>query len=108
MINRCLTVLLAATAFAAQADVLKVIVPTPPGGGTDGFFRVLVKEAEPLLNESVIINNVPGAGGTIGVPQLVRSPADGQTGAGVWLGPMSVAPNTTEDPYTPHEYMPNI
>src|SRR5258708_2217167 len=58
----CASLFFAATAFAAQAaEVLKVIVPTPPGGGTDGYFRVLVKEAEPLLNETILINNVPGA-----------------------------------------------
>jgi len=108
MINRCLTVLVAAAAFAAQADVLKVIVPTPPGGGTDGFFRVLVKEAEPHLNEQIIINNVAGAGGTIGVAQLVRSAPDGQTVAGVWLGPITVAPNTTKVPYSPNDYVPVI
>ncbi len=108
MINRCLTVLVAAAAFAAQADVLKVIVPTPPGGGTDGFFRVLVKEAEPHLNEQIIINNVAGAGGTIGVAQLVRSTPDGQTVAGVWLGPITVAPNTTKVPYSPNDYVPVI
>ena len=108
MITRCLTVLLAAAAFAAEADVLKVIVPTPPGGGTDGFFRVLVKEAEPLLNEQLIISNVPGAGGTIGVAQLVRSAPDGQTVAGVWLGPITVAPNTSTVPYAPTDYVPII
>ena len=108
MINRCLTVLLATAAFAAQADVLKVIVPTPPGGGTDGFFRVLVKEAEPLLNEQLIISNVPGAGGTIGVAQLVRSAPDGQTVAGVWLGPITIAPNTSKVPYGPTDYVPII
>jgi tripartite-type tricarboxylate transporter receptor subunit TctC len=105
----CLSVLVAAAAFAAQgADVLKVIVPTPPGGGTDGYFRVLVKEAEPLLNESIIITNVAGAGGTIGVTQLTRAAPDGQTVAGVWVGPISVAPNTTKVPYTPQDYVPVI
>jgi tripartite-type tricarboxylate transporter receptor subunit TctC len=108
MINRCLTVLLAAAAFGAQADVLKVIVPTPPGGGTDGFFRVLAHEAEPLLGEPIIIMNVPGAGGTIGVAQMVRAAPDGQTVAGVWLGPITVAPNTTKVPYAPNDYVPII
>jgi tripartite-type tricarboxylate transporter receptor subunit TctC len=105
----CVSLFFAATAFAAQAaGVLKVIVPTPPGGGTDGYFRVLVKEAEPLLNETILINNVPGAGGTIGVAQLVRATPDGQTLAGVWLGPITVAPNTLKVPYTPNDYVPII
>jgi len=102
-------VVLAAAAFTAHgADVLKVIIPTPPGGGTDGFFRVLVREAEPLLNESIIVANVAGAGGTIGTTQLVRSAPDGQTVAGVWLGPITVAPNTSKVPYTPNDYVPII
>jgi tripartite-type tricarboxylate transporter receptor subunit TctC len=101
--------LLVAAAFAAQAaDVLKLIVPTPPGGGTDGYFRVLVKEAEPVLGESIIISNVPGAGGTVGLAQMVRAAPDGQTVAGVWLGPVTVAPNTMKVPYTPTDYIPVI
>lgn len=107
--RQCLSVLLMASAFAAHgADMLKVIIPTPPGGGTDGFFRVLTKEAEPLLGEPIIIANVGGAGGTIGVAQLVRAAPDGQTVAGVWLGPITVAPNTTKVPYTPNDYIPIV
>ncbi len=102
-------VVLAAASFAAHgADILKVIIPTPPGGGTDGFFRVLAREAEPLLNETIIVTNVAGAGGTIGVAQLVRSAPDGQTVAGVWLGPITVAPNTTKVPYALTDYVPIV
>ena len=100
--------LIAATFAAHGADILKVIVPTPPGGGTDGYFRVLVRQAEPLLGEQIIIANVGGAGGTIGVTQLVRSAPDGQTVAGVWLGPITVAPNTSKVPYTQNDYVPII
>ena len=62
-----------ASARAFAGETLKVIVPTAPGGGTDGFFRVLAHEAEAPLGESIIIVNVPGAGGTIGVAQMVRA-----------------------------------
>jgi tripartite-type tricarboxylate transporter receptor subunit TctC len=104
--RRLVSIALCAAAFAANgADILKVIIPTPPGGGTDGYFRVLAREAEPLLNEPIVLTNVPGAGGTIGVAQLVRSPPDGQTVAGVWLGPITVAPNTSRVPYTPNDYV---
>ena len=99
---------LVGASLAANAQVLKLIIPTPPGGGTDGYFRVLVKEAEPVLGEQIIINNIPGAGGTVGLAQLVRSAPDGQTAAGVWLGPVTVAPNTMKVPYTPHDYVPVI
>ena len=96
--------IVAPSAFAAEA--LKVIVPTAPGGGTDGFFRVLAKEAEAFLGEPVVIVNVPGAGGTIGVAQMVRSTPDGQTVAGVWLGPVTVSPHTMKVTYAPGDYIP--
>ena len=102
----CVVALAVPAAFAAEA--LKVVVPTAPGGGTDGYFRVLVKEAEPFLKEPAIIMNVPGAGGTIGVAQVVRSAPDGQTVAAVWLGPVTVSPHTMKVPYTPNDYVPVI
>jgi tripartite-type tricarboxylate transporter receptor subunit TctC len=82
--------------------------PTAPGGGTDGYFRVLAREVEPVLNEPVVVMNVPGAGGTIGVAQMVRANPDGQTVAAVWLGPVTVSPNTMKVPYTPNDYIPVI
>jgi len=113
--NRLNTWCLVAGAAAAlaspatfAADALKLIIPTAPGGGTDGYFRVLAKEAEPFLKEPVIVVNVPGAGGTIGVAQVVRSTPDGQTVAAVWLGPVTVSPHTMKVPYTPTDYIPVI
>ena len=90
------------------AEPLKLIIPTAPGGGTDGFFRVLAKEAEPLLGTPVVVVNVAGAGGTIGVAQMVRAAPDGNTVAGVWLGPVTVVPNTSKVPYTPTDYIPVV
>ena len=106
---RCVGALtLAITSSAAiGAEALKLIIPTAPGGGTDGYFRVLAKEAEPHLKEPIVVLNVPGAGGTIGVAQMVRA-TDNQTVAGVWLGPVTVSPNTMKVPYTPNDYLPVI
>jgi len=103
----CALAIALAAPLAVAADALKVIVPTAPGGGTDGFFRVLAKEAEAPLGEPVIIVNVPGAGGTIGVAQMVRA-TDNQTVAGVWLGPITVSPNTMPVPYAPTDYVPVV
>jgi tripartite-type tricarboxylate transporter receptor subunit TctC len=109
-LSRSLAALLGAlfAASALAADPLKLIIPTAPGGGTDGYFRVLAKEVEPFLKETVVVMNVPGAGGTIGIAQMVRAPADGQTVAGVWLGPVTVSPNTMKVPYSPSDYIPVI
>jgi tripartite-type tricarboxylate transporter receptor subunit TctC len=92
----------------AVAEPIKVIVPTAPGGGTDGFFRVVVKEAAPYFSDPLVVVNVPGAGGTIGVTQMVNAPPDGHTLAAVWLGPVTVTPNTMKVPYTPSDYIPVV
>lgn len=97
--------LLAAPA-AWAADPIKLIIPTTAGGGTDGFFRMLAKDAEPYLKESVVVVNVGGAGGSIGVSQMVRSEPDGHTVAGVWMGPVTVAPHSMPVTYTPADYIP--
>jgi tripartite-type tricarboxylate transporter receptor subunit TctC len=102
-----LALLLCATS-AALADAIKLIIPTAPGGGTDGYFRVLAKSAEPYLKDPLVLVNVPGAGGTIGVAQMVRAAPDGQTLAAVWLGPVTVSPHTMKVPYTPNDYVPII
>ena len=99
----------ALSAFAAHAQVVKIIVPTPPGGGTDGFFRVVGKEAEPFLKQNVIIENVPGAGGTIGVARMASSKPDGLTLAGIWSSPLTATPHSLKTtPYTPTDYVPVI
>jgi tripartite-type tricarboxylate transporter receptor subunit TctC len=99
---------LAISTAALAVEALKMIIPTPPGGGTDGYFRVLAREAEPFLGEPIVVLNVPGAGGTIGVAQMVRAQPDGQTVAAVWLGPITVSPNTMKVPYAPSDYIPIV
>lgn len=106
--NRFSLAILAFSATAACAQVVKVIVPTPPGGGTDGFFRVVGKEAEPFLKQGVIIDNVPGAGGTIGVGKMVTAKPDGMTLAGIWSSPLTATPHTLKAPYGPNDYIPVI
>ena len=104
--HRSLAILAALAASAAHPQVVKIIVPTPPGGGTDGFFRVVGKEAEPFLKQNVIIENVPGAGGTIGVAKMVGSKPDGLTLAGIWSSPLTATPHTLKaTPYSPNDYV---
>ena len=88
------------------AGPVTLIVPTPPGGGTDNFFRMLAKEAAPHLKTQVVVLNVGGAGGSIGVSRLVRSTPDGTAIAGVWTGPVTVAPHTLTVNYEPGDYIP--
>jgi tripartite-type tricarboxylate transporter receptor subunit TctC len=58
---------------------ITLIVPFPPGGSTDTTARILAERMRPILGQPIIIENVGGAGGSIGVGRLARAPADGYT-----------------------------
>jgi tripartite-type tricarboxylate transporter receptor subunit TctC len=88
--------------------VTKLIVPTAPGGGTDALFRVVSKDAQRFIGGPISIQNVAGAGGTIGLAQVINSTPDGYTLAGVWPAPVTVVPQTSKVPYTPSDYIPVI
>jgi tripartite-type tricarboxylate transporter receptor subunit TctC len=55
------------------------IVPASAGGPTDTIARIVMGRAQQLLGQSIIIENVGGASGTIGTGRLVRAEADGYT-----------------------------
>jgi tripartite-type tricarboxylate transporter receptor subunit TctC len=85
----CLTAMLAAVfavawtgLVAAQpypARTIIMIVPFPAGGATDTLARYLAEQMRAILGQSIIIENVAGAAGSIGVGRAVRAPADGYT-----------------------------
>jgi tripartite-type tricarboxylate transporter receptor subunit TctC len=58
---------------------MTMIVPFPAGGATDTLARYLAEQMRGILGQSVIIENIAGAAGSIGVGRAVRSPADGYT-----------------------------
>ena len=62
-----------------------MIVPFPAGGGSDILARIVADHMRRSLGQPVIVENVGGAGGTIGTARVARSPADGYTiGFGQW------------------------
>src|SRR6185369_3880244 len=58
---------------------VKMIVPFPPGGGTDTVARPLAQKLSAILGQHVVIDNRGGAGGTIGAAVVAKSPPDGYT-----------------------------
>jgi tripartite-type tricarboxylate transporter receptor subunit TctC len=69
----------------AMADVaypnrtIKLIVPYPPGGTTDLLGRFIADQIKSGLNATVIVENKPGAGSTIGADLVAHAPPDGYT-----------------------------
>jgi tripartite-type tricarboxylate transporter receptor subunit TctC len=58
---------------------ITLVVPFPPGGSTDVAARVMAEKMRPILGQPVIIENVGGAGGSIGVGRVARAAPDGYT-----------------------------
>ena len=58
---------------------IKLVVPYPPGGGTDVIARIVQEPLSQALGQQIIIDNRGGAGGSIGSDIVAKSPADGYT-----------------------------
>jgi tripartite-type tricarboxylate transporter receptor subunit TctC len=64
---------------------ITIIVPFAAGGPLDTLTRVLAESMAPLLGQRVLVENVTGAGGSIGVGRVARAPPDGYTLIdGIW------------------------
>ena len=70
---------LAAGAQPYPAKPIRMIVPFAPGGGVDFMARLLGQKLADPLGQQIIIDNRPGAGGTVGVEIGAKSAADGYT-----------------------------
>ena len=74
---------LAAPAFAFPERTLRIVLGGPPGGLNDIIARALGQPLGSLLGQSVVVENRPGAGASIGATFAARSAPDGYT---LWLG----------------------
>jgi tripartite-type tricarboxylate transporter receptor subunit TctC len=71
----------AGQAFAQPfpAKPVRIVVPWPPGGVTDVLTRAVALQMSEGLGQQVVIENRPGAGGTIGIAAVAKAPPDGYT-----------------------------
>lgn len=72
---------------------LRWIVPFPPGGPTDSFSRPVAQKLGEILGQPVIVENVPGAGASIGMERVARSAPDGYTIGLATTGTHSINPH---------------
>ena len=96
-----------ASPAVARADTwpsrpIRCIVPLPPGGGTDAIGRIAMQQLSEALGVSVIVDNKPGAGGTIGSDVLAHAAPDGYTFGIATSSSHAAAPVFRKDlPYDP-------
>jgi tripartite-type tricarboxylate transporter receptor subunit TctC len=86
MMSRLIAALFIVMCAAATAQAqsfpsrpLTLIVPFPPGGSTDAAARIMAEKMRESLGQPIVIENVGGAGGSIGVGRLARAVPDGHT-----------------------------
>jgi tripartite-type tricarboxylate transporter receptor subunit TctC len=83
---------------------IQLVVPAGAGSSTDTMMRSLTQMAAPLLGQSIVILNKPGASGIIGVSYVTRSAPDGYTVAGVVNGALTMAPHVATANFQPSDY----
>ena len=91
------------TAFAQSYPnhPIRVIIPWPPGQATDLAARMVSEKLVPVLGQPLVMDNKPGAGGTIGSEFASKQPADGYTLLAGSSGPISISPNVQKVAYDP-------
>ena len=97
---------LASTSVVAQSDFplrpIKIIVGFAPGGPTDVQARLLASKLSPILNQTVVIENKPGASTTIALAEVARATPDGYTLSFGGSGAFATTPVTMASiPYNP-------
>jgi len=100
----CVSGLALAAPVCAQsypARPIRMIVPYAAGGSTDQLARAIQQPMSEILGQSIIIDNKPGAGGTIGADQAAKSAPDGYTLVFGNTGPNAIVSLMRKIPYDP-------
>ncbi len=97
---KCILLSVAAASVLAQGypdKPLKLVVPFPPGGPTDIVGRLVAQKLAEGIGQPVVVENRPGAGGTVGSTAVARAPADGYTLLYGSTSTLAIAPSLYRD-----------
>lgn len=102
--KKVLVALAASVALSAVAawpeKSVNIVVPFPPGGSTDTIARAMAQHMGEKLGQAFVVDNRPGATGTIGATAVKRTAPDGYTLLVASLGPYVIAPHLVKNvPY---------
>lgn len=108
LVMRCFLLLLGLSLFPAeQAEArdaeksIRLSVVFAPGGALDTAARVLALEAEKILGQDIVVQNVPSGGGMMGVARLAKARADGSQLAACVSSALVYLPHRGKVPYHP-------
>ena len=107
-VARVLVALLAFAVIAVPAvaetfpnRTMRIIVPYPPGGSIDLTGRIIAKNLQDSVGQSVVVENKPGANAAIGIDDLMRSAPDGHTLIILSDSPVTINPRLSHLNYDP-------
>jgi tripartite-type tricarboxylate transporter receptor subunit TctC len=105
LLSATVSLLLSAAAFAQPypSHAVKVIVPWPPGQATDIAARMVAQKLQEQTGQPFVVDNRPGAGGSLGTSVAAQSPADGYTLLAASSGPISIMPSLQKLTYEPQK-----
>lgn len=102
-------------AAAQSGRPVRIVVPFTPGGSTDILARALAPKLQQALGVNVVVDNKPGAGGSLGATEAARAAPDGQTLLMGHIGTLgvnpSIYPNLAYDPvksFVPVAYVARV
>ena len=85
---------------------IRLIIPYPAGGSTDVLARILADRLKDMFNQSIVVENRPGAGGNIGIATVTSSAPDGYTIGMATVGHFAINQFLYKDmPYNPERDM---
>ena len=86
---------------AYPSKPVRIVIPYAAGGVTDSVGRKLCENLGKALGQALVVDNKAGAGGTLGMGDVARAPADGYTLALSAISPLTLSPHLMKLPYDP-------